>query len=137
MLELSGRLADGTITWMTGPVTIETLTVPTIVGAAEVAARPAPQVVAAAPVCITDDVDGARERATAEFGFYGELPSYRAMLDREGLENSWDIALIGSFDEVAAGLARYEAAGATTVVASIFGPEGDRRRTAEELTQLL
>ena len=137
MLELSGRLADGTITWMTGPVTIETLTVPTISGAAERSARPAPQVVAAAPVCITDDVDGARERAAAEFGFYGELPSYRAMLDREGLENSWDIALVGSFDEVAAGLQTYADAGATTVVASVFGPEDDRRRTTQELTQLL
>lgn len=137
MLELTGRLADGTITWMTGPVTVAEHTTPTITGAAEAAGRPAPQVIAAAPVCITDDVDGARERAARDFGFYGDLPSYRAMLDREGLEHSWDIALIGTLDEVATGLQRYVDAGATTVVASIFGTSDDRAHTAEQLATLL
>ena len=103
MLKVTGRLADGTITWMTGPVTVGEHTVPVINDAAEAAGRSQPQVVAAVPVCITDDVDRATEMAKAAFGFYGDLPSYRAMLDREGLENSWDIAHIGSFDQVAAG----------------------------------
>ena len=40
--------------------------------------------IAALPVCVTDDVDGARERAAKVFAIYGQLPSYRAMLDREG-----------------------------------------------------
>ena len=39
----------------------------------------------------------AEEYAKRDFGFYGDLPSYRAMLEREGLANSWDIALSGSF----------------------------------------
>lgn len=137
MLELTGRVADGTITWMTGPVTVAEHTTPIINDAAEAAGRAAPQIIAAAPVCITADVEGATERAARDFGFYGDLPSYRAMLDREGLENSWDLALIGSPDEVATGLQRYVDAGATTVVASIFGGSDDRARTAEALATLL
>ena len=58
MLRLAGRLADGTITWMTGPETIRTLTAPTISEAAEEAGRPAPQVAMGLPVCVTSDVDG-------------------------------------------------------------------------------
>ncbi|MEM7287938.1 MAG: LLM class F420-dependent oxidoreductase [Actinomycetota bacterium] len=137
MLKVTGRLADGTITWMTGPVTVGEHTVPVINDAAEEAGRPQPQVVAAVPVCITDDIAGATEMAKAAFGFYGDLPSYRAMLDREGLENSWDIAHIGSFDEVAAGLKTYDDAGATTVVASVFGTPDDVARTIDELKVLL
>lgn len=137
MLELTGRLADGTVTWMTGPVTVGEHIAPTITEAAEAAGRSAPQVIAAAPVCITDDPDAARERAQRDYGFYGDLPSYRAMLDREGLENSWDIALIGSLDEVATGLQRYVDAGATHVVASIFGSRDDRERSLTELASLL
>lgn len=137
MLKVTGRLADGTITWMTGPVTVGEHTVPVINDAAEEAGRSQPQVVAAVPVCITDDVDRATEMAKAAFGFYGDLPSYRAMLDREGLENSWDIAHIGTFDQVAAGLKTYEDAGATTVVASVFGTPDDTARTIDELKVLL
>ena len=39
---------------------------------------------AALPVSVTDDVDGARKQAAEQFAMYGHLPSYRAMLDREG-----------------------------------------------------
>ena len=98
MLKLVGRVADGTVTWMTGPETIRNHISPVINAAAEEAGRPVPQVIAAVPVCITDDTEGAVEHAKRDFGFYGDLPSYRAMLEREGLENSWDIALSGSFE---------------------------------------
>ena len=40
MLRLTGRLADGTITWMTGNKTLADLTVPQICGAVEEAGRP-------------------------------------------------------------------------------------------------
>jgi 5,10-methylenetetrahydromethanopterin reductase len=137
MLELAGQMADGTLTWMTGPVTIGEHTAPIIRAAAKSSERPGPQVIASVAVCITDDVDAARERAATDFGFYGQLPSYRAMLDREGMENSWDLALIGSFDDVADGLGRYSDAGATTVVAAPFGTAADREHTMSELAQLL
>ncbi|MGI9623347.1 MAG: TIGR03564 family F420-dependent LLM class oxidoreductase [Acidimicrobiales bacterium] len=137
MLELTGELADGTITWMTGPTTIAEHTRPTINAGAAAGDRPEPRVVTAVPTCITDDVDAVTDQAETDFGFYASLPSYRAMLEREGLDKASGLALVGSFDQVAEGLERYVDAGATTVVASVFGPSDDRRRTVSELSALL
>ena len=125
MLKLAGKLADGTVTWMTGPKTVGDLTAPTINAAAEGAGRPKPAVIAAVPVCLTDDVDGARSRAAKEYEIYGQLPSYRAMLDHEGLGGPEDLALIGDMDTIAAGLQAFADAGATTVVANPFGSKDE------------
>ena len=137
MLKLVGRVADGTVTWMTGPETIRNHISPIINAAAEEAGRPVPQVIAAVPVCITSDLDIAEEYAKRDFGFYGDLPSYRAMLEREGLANSWDIALSGSFEEVAEGLEKYSDSGGTQVVAAVYGPDEAREQTVSELAKLM
>ena len=137
MLKLVGRVADGTVTWMTGPETIRNHISPIINAAAEEAGRPVPQVIAAVPVCITSDLDTAEEYAKRDFGFYGDLPSYRAMLEREGLANSWDIALSGSFEEVAEGLEKYSDSGGTQVVAAVYGPDEAREQTVSELAKLM
>ncbi len=137
MLRLAGRYADGTVTWMTGPATIEQLTAPTINGAAEAAERPAPQVIAALPVCVTDDVAAARERAATEYAIYGQLPSYRAMLDREGMDGPADLAAIGSAEQVADALGRFLDAGATTVVANAFGSPDEIAGAREAAATLL
>lgn len=100
MLGVTARMADGTITWCTGPQTLASHTIPTINRAAEEAGRPAPRVVAALPVCVTSDTAAAAERAAVVFAVYGQLPSYRAMLDREGVAGPADIAITGSEDEV-------------------------------------
>ena len=136
MLTVTGRLADGTVTWMTGPKTLTDLTVPTIQAAAEGAGRPAPRVVVALPVCVTDDEAGARERAAAEFAVYGMLPSYRAMLDREGMEGPADLAFVGSADAVASRIAEVDTAGATTLVAAEFGHDEEKAATRELLKTL-
>ena len=67
MLELAGTVANGTMTWMTGPATLSTYTVPTITAAAERAGRPTPEIVASLPICVTSDVSGAREPAAKDF----------------------------------------------------------------------
>jgi alkanesulfonate monooxygenase SsuD/methylene tetrahydromethanopterin reductase-like flavin-dependent oxidoreductase (luciferase family) len=84
MLRLAAAMTQGTLTWCTGPETLRTLTVPTITEAAEKLGKPQPRVIAALPVCVTKDVDSARARAAQVFAVYGQLPSYRAMLDHEG-----------------------------------------------------
>ena len=84
MLGIAGRMASGTVTWMTGPDTIEAHIVPTIREAAAEAGRPEPRIGVGLPVCVTDDADAARDKAAELFAIYGHLPSYRAMLDREG-----------------------------------------------------
>jgi alkanesulfonate monooxygenase SsuD/methylene tetrahydromethanopterin reductase-like flavin-dependent oxidoreductase (luciferase family) len=138
MLELAGRVADGTMTWMTGPATVGALTVPTITKAAADADRPAPRIACGLPVCVTDDRDAARARAAQVFQIYGVLPSYRAMLDREGAAGPEDVAIVGAEDDVRAGIARLEDAGATDFAAVEFGAgEAERTRTRELLRSLL
>jgi len=137
MLALAGELADGTITWMTGADTLSGHTIPTISASAERHDRPAPRVVAGIPVCVTDDAAGARERAANAFAIYGMLPSYRAMLDREGLEGPADLALVGGEGEVLAGIERYAATGLTDFLAVEFGTDPELHATRELLRGLL
>jgi 5,10-methylenetetrahydromethanopterin reductase len=94
MLRLAGQRASGTITWMTGPRTLAEHVGPTLRGAAEEAGRPhdGVRVVASLPVSVTDEVDSTRAHAAEQFAIYGRLPSYRAMLDREGYPGPQDAA---------------------------------------------
>jgi F420-dependent oxidoreductase-like protein len=133
MLEIAGQLADGTATWMTGPRTLAEHTIPTLVKAAEAAGRPAPRVAAALPVCVTDDIDAARERAAKEYEHYGFLPSYRMMLDREGAEGPADVAIVGDEDAVTAGMRTVADAGVTDFVAGVFGDDAEQERTRKLL----
>lgn len=137
MLKLAGKHTDGTVTWMTGPATIAELTAPTLNAAAEAAGRPVPKIISAVPVCVTTDVDAARERAAREYVVYGQLPSYRAMLDREGLAGPEDIALIGTPDEIAAGMQRFADAGVTLVVANPFGSPDEIMASRDAVAALL
>jgi F420-dependent oxidoreductase-like protein len=136
MLELAGTLADGTITWMTGPATIGSHIVPGITKAAEAAGRPAPRVVVALPVCVTADPDRAREHADQTFSIYGQLPSYRAMLDREGAAGPGSVAIVGDEDAVARQLAALDDAGATDFAAAPYGSPDEMRRTMDLLGSL-
>ena len=99
MLRLAGAAADGTILWMTGPATVESHVVPLISKAAADAGRGAPRVVVGLPIRLTNDPDGARAEANDQFAIYGTLPSYAAMLEREGAASPGDVALVG--DEAA------------------------------------
>ncbi len=126
MLEVAGTLADGTSTWMCGLDTIRSHIAPSITAAAEAAGRDqAPEVQVALPVCVTDDPEGARARAGTTFAMYGTLPSYRAMLDREGAAGPADVALVGSEDQVTEALAGFDEAGTTEFVAVNYSDDPD------------
>ncbi|HEV3226485.1 MAG TPA: TIGR03564 family F420-dependent LLM class oxidoreductase [Acidimicrobiales bacterium] len=139
MLRLTGRMADGTITWVTGPSTLAEHTVPTLRSATAEAGRPeAFRVVACLPVCVTADEAGARDRAAKVFAIYGQLPSYRAMLDREGAAGPADVALVGDEAAVRAEIERVAETGATDFLAAEFGAtEAERTRTRELLRSLV
>ncbi len=137
LLTVTGRLCDGTITWMTGPNTLRDLTVPTMRAAAEGAGRDAPEIVSGFPICVTDDVAAARERAARSFVIYGKLPSYRAMLDREGYDGPAELALVGSEAEITDRIGALGEVGVTTFAASLFGSRDERARTNELLRSLL
>jgi 5,10-methylenetetrahydromethanopterin reductase len=123
MLEVAGRLADGTATWMTGVKTLADHTVPTINKAAKDAGKPAPRVIAALPFALTGDIEKAKSVANQVFAIYGQLPSYRAMLDREGAANPADVGLYGDESALRAGLQQLRDAGVTHFLASVFGPD--------------
>ena len=84
MLKLAGSMADGTVTWCTGRLTVEEQIVPIITAAAVEASRPAPRVIVALPVVVTDDESDGRAKADKQLDGYGRIPVYRAVLDREG-----------------------------------------------------
>ena len=137
MLRLAGEQADGTVLWMTGPVTVRDHIVPVITAAAAAAERPSPRVVCLLPVCVTSDPDAARERAAKVFAIYGELPSYRAMLDREGAAGPADVAIVGDEDAVAAQISALGEAGVTDFVAGEYTGGADGTRTRALLRTLL
>jgi len=138
MLRVTAALADGTLTWCTGPVTLAAHTIPTITRAADEFGRPAPRVIAALPVCVTADVEGASARAAKTFAAYGALPSYRAMLDREGVAGPADIAIIGSAAQVQDRVAALAGIGVTDFAAVEFGATPDEiGETREALKGLL
>lgn len=126
MLELTGRLAAGTVTWMVGPRTLAELTVPTIRAAAAAAGRPEPEVVACVPVCLTDRPDRARAAAQDDLGWYDGLPSYRSALEREGLRSAVQLAVAGDEHTVRRAVDAYRAAGATTLAVQPFGTAEER-----------
>lgn len=120
MLATAGRLADGTVTWMTGPRTIAEHVVPSITKAAADAGRPAPRVVMALPTAVTDDEATSRDKAARAFQMYGFLPSYRAMLDREGASGPADVAVVGSKARVQQAIRSMAESGVTEFVVVPF-----------------
>ncbi len=129
MLRLAGRRTSGTCTWMTGPVTLGGHIGPTLRQAAADAGRTegSVRVVAALPVSVTDDADTARRQAAEQFAIYGTLPSYRAMLDREGFAGPADAAIIGNEQAVSEQLDALAAAGVDEFVAAPFDPDAEGR----------
>ena len=137
MLKLAAQRTDGTILWMTGPATIRDYIAPTLNAAASEAGRPDPRIVCLLPVCVTDDAEAARARAAKGFEIYGQLPSYRAMLDREGAQGPADVAIVGDEDAVAERIAALADCGVTDFVAAEYARPHERQRTRDLLTRLI
>ncbi len=134
MLRIAGSTASGTILWMTGPKTIETHIGPKLRAAAKDAGRPEPRIVAGFPIVVTDDPDAARESIAEGLAMYGTLPSYRAMLDKEGAAGPADIAITGNEKAVGESLDRLRDVGVTDFDAAIFPTEeGSDARTLDLL----
>ena len=124
MLRLSGRVADGTSTWLTGPRTIGAHILKHLLPAASAAGRPAPRVIGGYPIVLTPAVDEARAALAKTLAVYGQLPSYRAMLDREGYAGPADAALVGDEATLRRELARLRDAGVTDFNGAIAETDG-------------
>jgi F420-dependent oxidoreductase-like protein len=137
-LRAAGELADGTLPYLAGPRTLDSFIVPGITKAAEAAGRPVAGIAAGFPVSVTDDPERARAHALQALGGYARTPAYQAVLEREGISNVADLALIGDEETVAAGIRRYLEAGATDVRVSpaAFATDEERIRTWRLVGQL-
>ena len=146
MLRLAGEIADGVVLWLCNPNYIRDVVVPTVREGCEKAGRDpeAFDIVAAVPSAVTDDAEAARDRLREELVPYFNLPYYRAMLERSGLDpdaGATDdfidvLGAIGSADEARASVRRYAEAGTTSpCVGGISGADFDR--TLEELAHSL
>lgn len=133
MLKMAGKRTDGTILWCVGPKTLEQQIVPVINDAADTAGRPAPRVVCSLPVCVTDDPQPTIDFVGKMLEIYATLPSYRAMLDIEGVKGVEEISLIGDEATVNAGLDAIAAAGATDFTAVVIPDRDGPARTMDLL----
>lgn len=137
MLKLAGELADGTNTWMVGPRTMEGHIVRRLGAAAAAAGRPDPLVVGGFPIVLSNKPDEARAKIAEALTIYGQLPSYRAMLDREGVAGPADIAIVGDENALRGGLKRLEDIGVTHFNAAIAAVDDAAfERTLEFLASL-
>jgi F420-dependent oxidoreductase-like protein len=134
MLKIAGRSAAGTILWMTGPRTIETHIAPKLRAAASEAGRPDPRIVAGLYIALTSNTEAALERVGKSLAMYGQLPSYRAMLEKEGVDSPSDLVLMGDEKVLDAGLERLRNLGVSDFEAVVIpAEEGTDERTLEFL----
>lgn len=135
MLALAGRMADGTATWMGGPKYLETVAIPAITAAAREAGRKPPRILSGFPIAVTTNAEAARAAAAKIFAGYGAMPSYRAVLDKEGAAEPSGIAVIGTEAEVRSHLGHLAEIGVTDFLGATYPVEGDAG--AQERTQAL
>ena len=130
MLKLAGEMTDGTSTWMVGPKTMADHIIPGL-------GRDDATVVAGVPIALTTNIEAAREKIAKDLVIYGQLPSYRAMLDREGISGPADLAIVGDENALRGEVKRFQDAGVTHFSAAIMDVEdGAYDRTLEFLSTL-
>jgi alkanesulfonate monooxygenase SsuD/methylene tetrahydromethanopterin reductase-like flavin-dependent oxidoreductase (luciferase family) len=134
MLKLTGELADGTVTWMTGPNTLRDHIIPRISQAAKGAGKSMPVIAAGFPVALTNEPDAAKQSIDKILKIYGQLPSYRAMLDKEGAATPSDVALVGDESQLRQQLQVLREVGVTDFTASLVTTDPEEtQRTIEFL----
>jgi F420-dependent oxidoreductase-like protein len=126
MLRVARDLADGTIAVWVRPKTVADYLVPSLAEGA--------RVVATVMVMITDDPDGLRETIARDYALVGELPAYRAILDRGGLSGPADTVIAGTESVVLQELQRFRDAGATDLILSVPGSRQDWERVLDLVT---
>jgi F420-dependent oxidoreductase-like protein len=137
-LRVTGRLAAGTTLAWVGPKTIREHIVPTLNAAAEKAGRAEPlRVLATLPTCVTESADELRASIDANLGSYGDLPSYRAMFDREGVSGPGGVAILGSRAEVEDRINGLAEAGVTDFCPTIYGLSAEEQAATRELLSTL
>jgi 5,10-methylenetetrahydromethanopterin reductase len=132
-LKVAGQLADGTTLAWVGPKTIREHIKPRLFESAAAAGRPTPRIIATLPVCVTADEVGVRARISRNLAMYGELPSYKAMFEREGVVGPGELAIAGSASQVRDAIEAMREAGVTDFAASEFTTSAEELQQTREL----
>ncbi len=135
MLRLAGARTDGSILWLSGPKAIAEQLKPALDAAASEAGRPTPRIMASVPVCVTTKADEVRNLVATLLAGYNDLPSYRGVMDAEGAGGPADVSIIGTEDEVRAGIAAFADAGTTEFAALEFTTNDDERKATRALLE--
>ena len=138
MLEIAGREAAGTILWMGGFGAIEHHIVPKLRAAAQEVGKPEPRVVAGMHIVLTSNAAAANEHVARMLESYRLMPSYKAMIEREGSAEPGDFSIVGDEKVLDAGIERLGSIGVTDFDANILAfEEGSRERTLDYLESRL
>lgn len=132
-LKVAGTLADGTTLAWVGPKTVREHIKPRIEEAAAAADRSVPRIISTLPVCVTDDEEGIRSRISKTLKMYSELPSYKAMFEREGVSEPGELALVGTAEKVRELIGVVADAGVTDFAASEFVTNAKEKEDTREL----
>ncbi|GAA0382830.1 hypothetical protein Acor_57680 [Acrocarpospora corrugata] len=91
--------------------------------------RAAPRIAVGLLVSVTSDVAGAREGVSANFRQAATLPTFRALLDRQGSSGPQDTLVAGDEAAVEKAAGRFTDAGATELIVFPVGSTDDQART--------
>jgi 5,10-methylenetetrahydromethanopterin reductase len=133
MLDLAGSRTDGVVLWLSGPRTIEEYLRPALTAAAERAGRSGPRIVASVPVCVTDDADRVRGLIDVLLAGYNDLPSYRGVMDREGVDGPAGVSVVGDEAAVREGVRRFDDAGTTDFAPVELGTNDEETQATRAL----
>jgi F420-dependent oxidoreductase-like protein len=140
MLELAGELADGVVLWMCSPAYVREHVLPTVATGRSKVGKSLDgfEVVAAVPVCLTEDRAAALDVFRQTVTRYASLPYYRKMMDASGFKAELEageisdamldeLAGVGDEEQVRSAIRRYREAGVTLPGAGPFaGHKGAR-----------
>ena len=144
--ETCGELSDGAISWVCPHFYLRDTAVPAMNRGAESAGREVPPLIAHAPVCVTDDLDAARDGVRARLGYFPSIPFYANMFSEAGFEGTPDsgwtnemldeVLIAGDESAVAERIQTIFEWGATEVLLTPV-PAGDDPDTDERTLKLL
>ena len=145
--ETCGALADGVISWVCPHFYLRDTALPALRKGAESAGRPAPPLIAHAPVCVTEDIDGARDGVRAQLGYFPSTPFYANMFAEAGFsgtaESGWtndmldEVLISGEEDAVAERIRTVFDWGASELLATPIRAGDDPDATEERTLKLL
>jgi alkanesulfonate monooxygenase SsuD/methylene tetrahydromethanopterin reductase-like flavin-dependent oxidoreductase (luciferase family) len=131
MLELAGEIADGVTLWMCAPDYISAEVIPRVQVGRTRAGKTLDgfEIVASVPVCLTDNRIAGLNDLRATVASYGELPSYRRVLERAfpdftDLPNDRILNALGGIGDerdIVQAIERYSDVGATQVIVGRWG----------------